>query len=182
MKGFRYILFILALLASVGMRGQYNPTNPAEPGTYYTLTLQATPSNGGSFNLNATTSYTEGTSVSIRAYTNTNFTFECWELDGEVYSTSSTIKYIMPAKNVKLIARYKYTPSSPSEPSEPNIPVYSNLYLEASPLAGGSFNINSGNRYEVGTKVNVRTYTNSNYVFKNWTEDGVVISTSASFS
>ena len=182
MKGFRYILFILALLASVSMRGQYNPTNPAEPGTYYTLTLQATPSNGGSFNLNATTSYTEGTSVSIRAYTNTNFTFECWELDGEVYSTSSTIKYIMPAKNVKLIARYKYTPSSPSEPSEPNIPVYSNLYLEASPLAGGSFNINSGNRYEVGTKVNVRTYTNSNYVFKNWTEDGVVISTSASFS
>lgn len=182
MKGFRYILFILALLVSVGMRGQYNPTNPAEPGTYYTLTLQATPSNGGSFNLNATTSYTEGTSVSIRAYTNTNFTFECWELDGEVYSTSSTIKYIMPAKNVKLIARYKYTPSSPSEPSEPNIPVYSNLYLEASPLAGGSFNINSGNRYEVGTKVNVRAYTNSNYVFKNWTEDGVVISTSASFS
>ena len=182
MKGFRYILFILALLVSVGMRGQYNPTNPAEPGTYYTLTLQATPSNGGSFNMNATTSYTEGTSVSIRAYTNTNFTFECWELDGEVYSTSSTLKYIMPAKNVILIARYKYTPSSPSEPSEPDIPVYSNLYLEASPSAAGSFNINSGNRYEVGTKVNVRAYANSNYVFNNWTENGVVISTSSSFS
>ena len=90
MKGLRYILFMLTLLVSVGVRGQYNPTNPAEPGTYYTLTLQATPSNGGSFNLSTTTSYSEGTNVSLRAYTNTNFTFTGWELDGEVISSSSS--------------------------------------------------------------------------------------------
>ena len=40
MRGYRYFLVILALLISVSMRGQYNPTNPAEPGAYYTLTLQ----------------------------------------------------------------------------------------------------------------------------------------------
>ena len=124
MKGFRYILFILALLASVGMRGQYNPTNPAEPGTYYTLTLQATPSNGGSFNLSTTTTHTEGTKVSLRAYTNTNYQFVGWELDGEVVSTSSSFTYTMPARNVKLIAHYKYNPSSPAEPTEPDIPVF----------------------------------------------------------
>ena len=181
MKGFRFILFILALFVSTIMRGQYNPADPAEPGTYYSLTLQATPSNGGSFNLNKTTSYSEGTSVSIRAYTNTNFTFVGWELDGETYSTSSTLTYIMPARNVTLIARYKYTPSNPSEPIEPDLPVYSKLYLSASPSAGGSFNISSGNKYEVGTSVYVRAYSNSNFVFKNWTENGEVISTSASF-
>ena len=182
MKGIRFILFMLTLLLSVSMWGQYNPTNPAEPGVYYTLTLQATPSNGGSFNLNTTTTYSEGTSVSIRAYTNTNYTFVGWEMDGEIYSTSSSITYIMPARNVKLIALYKYTPSSPAEPSEPNFPVYSTLFLEASPAAGGYFNISSGNKYEVGTSVSVRAYANSNYVFKNWTEDGEVVSTTASFN
>lgn len=182
MKGIRYIHFMLALLVSVSMWGQYNPTNPAEPGIYYTLSLQATPSNGGSFNLNTTTTYSEGTRVSIRAYTNTNYTFVGWEMDGEIYSTSSSITYIMPARNVKLIALYKYTPSSPAEPSEPQIPVYSTLFLEASPAAGGYFNINSGNKHEVGTTVSVRAYSNSNYVFKNWTEDGVVVSTTASFN
>ena len=182
MKGFRYILFILALNVSVSMWGQYNPTNPAEPGTYYTLTLQATPSNGGSFNLSTTTSYTEGTNISIRAYTNTNFQFSGWELDGEVISTSTTLTYTMPARNVKLIAHYKYNPSSPAEPTEPDIPVYSKIYLSASPSAAGSFNISSGNKYEVGSSVYVRAYTNSNYTFKNWTENGEIISTSASFN
>lgn len=60
MRGYRYILLMLALLLSVSMRGQYNPANPAEPGAYYTLALQATPSNGGSFNVGATTAYSEG--------------------------------------------------------------------------------------------------------------------------
>lgn len=182
MKGFRYILFMLTLFASVSMRGQYNPTNPAEPGVYYTLTLQATPSNGGSFNLSTTTTHTEGTNVSLRAYTNTNYQFSGWELDGEVISTSSSFTYIMPARNVKLIAHYKYNPSSPAEPTEPDLPVYSKLYLSASPSTAGSFNISSGNKYEVGTSVNVRAYTNSNYTFKNWTENGEVISTSESFN
>lgn len=182
MKGFKYILFILALFVSVGMRGQYNPTNPAEPGSYYTLTLLATPSNGGSFNLSTTTTYTEGTNVTLRAYTNTSYQFSGWELDGEVISTSTSFTYTMPARNVKLIAHYKYNPSNPSEPTEPDLPVYSKLYLSASPSVGGYFNISSGNRYEVGTSVNVRAYTNSNYTFKNWTENGEVISTSSSFN
>lgn len=44
MRGCKYILFMLALLISVSVRGQYNPTNPAEPGASYTLVLQTTPS------------------------------------------------------------------------------------------------------------------------------------------
>lgn len=182
MRSYRYILFILALLVNVSMRGQYNPTNPAEPGVYYTLTLQATPSGAGSFNVSTTTSYTEGTNVSLRAYTNSNFTFSAWELDGEVVSTSSSFTYTMPAKNVKLVAHYKYSPSNPSEPTEPDLPVYSTLGLSTSPSGAGSFNISSGNRYEVGASVNLRAYANSNFIFKNWTENGEVVSTSSSFN
>ena len=46
MRGFKYILSTLALMASASVWGQYNPTNPAEPGapvTQYTLTLQTDP-------------------------------------------------------------------------------------------------------------------------------------------
>ena len=181
MRAYKHILFILALLMSVSMQGQYNPSNPAEPGVYYTLTLQATPSSGGSFNINTTTSYSEGTNINLRAYTNSNFQFTAWEQDGEVISTSSSFTYTMPAKNVKLVAHYNYNPGSPGEPAEPDLPVYSTLYLSALPSAGGYFNINSGNRYEVGTAVSLRAYNNSNFAFKNWTENGEVISTSSSF-
>lgn len=181
MRNHRYILFILALIVSVSMRGQYNPTNPAEPGVYYTLTLQATPESGGSFNIGSVTTYSEGTIINLRAYTNSNFSFAAWELDGDVYSTSSSISYVMPGRNVTLIAHYNYAPNNPSEPSEPSVPEYSTLSLKESPSGSGYFNINSGNRYEVGTAVSLRAYNNSNFVFRDWTENGVVVSTSSSF-
>ena len=181
MRGYRYFLFLLALLISVSMRGQYNPTNPAEPGAYYTLALQATPSGSGSFNISTTTNYSEGTNVTLRAYANSNFKFVAWEYEGEVVSTTPSFTYTMPAKNVKLIAHFKYDPSSPAEPTEPDIPVYSTLTLTTSPSNSGYFNISSGNKYEVGSSVDLRAYNNSNFTFNNWTENGEVISTNSSF-
>ena len=181
MREHKYILFMLALLVSVSMRGQYNPTNPGEPGVYYTLTLQADPAGGGSFNIGTTTSYSEGTTIALRAYNSSNFVFVSWEQDGEVISTASSFSYKMPAQNVTLVAHYKYNPSNPAEPSEPNIPVYSTLYIEGSPADGGYFNISSGNKYEVGSSVHLRAYAYSNFSFQNWTENGEVISTSSSF-
>lgn len=178
----RYILFILALLMSVGMRGQYNPTNPAEPGVYYTLTLQATPSGGGSFNKGTVTSYAAGTRVGLQAYTNSNFTFTGWEQDGEILSTEASFTYTMPARNVSLIAHYSYVPDNPSEPSEPNLPVYSQLYLTASPAAGGYFNVSSGSRFQVGSVVALKATANSNFTFRKWTIGDSVVSTSRSYN
>ena len=184
----QYILLMLTFLVSVSMRGQYNPTNPAEPSAFYTLTLQADPVGGGSFNISTTTTRTEGEKVSLRATPNTYYEFVSWELDGEVLSTASSYTYTMPAQNVTLIAHYRYNPSydpsNPSEPSEPNLPVYSTLYLECSPAEGGSINIASGTRYVVGASVSLRATANSAayYKFLNWTENGDVISTSSSFN
>lgn len=184
----KYILLALALIVSAGARGQYNPTNPAEPGapvTTYVLTLQADPSGGGSFNVNTTTSYVAGATVNLRAYNVSNFSFVAWEEDGSVISTAASFTYTMPAHDAKLIARYTYTPSNPTEPAEPVMPVkpvYSNLYLTALPTAGGSFNIGSGNSYEVGTTVNVRASAATNFTFEGWTQDGELISTSTSFN
>lgn len=182
MRGLKYFLFMLTVFVTASMKGQYNPANPIEPGVVtYTLNLEAYPKDAGSFNLNATTFYEEGININVRAYANTGFRFVAWELNGEVISTSSSFNYTMPNRNVKLIAHYKYEPSNPSEPEEPYIPEYSVLSLVSSPQAGGYFNISSGNRYEVGTPVQLRAYANSNYIFRSWTENGEVISTSSSF-
>ena len=187
MRGFKYILFALALIASANVWGQYNPANPAEPGApvrQHTLTLQADPPGGGSFNLNATTTQNAGATISLRAYTASNFTFVSWEEDGTVISTTANFNYTMPDRDATLIAHYIYTPSSPVEPSEPDIPakpVFSNLYLTANPSAGGSFNIASGNSYQVGNSVRVQANPASNFTFTNWTLNGEVISTSRTF-
>lgn len=187
MRGFKYILFTLALIASANVWGQYNPSNPAEPGApvdQHTLTLQADPPGGGSFNINATTIQGEGTTIGLRAYIASNFTFVSWEEDGTIISTAANFNYTMPNHDVTLIAHYNYTPSNPTEPSEPDIPAkptYSNLYLTANPSGGGSFNIASGNSYQVGNSVRVQANPASNFTFVNWTLDGEVISTSRTF-
>lgn len=181
MRDLKYLLFMLAVLLTAGVKGQYNPTNPAEPGIDYTLTLEAVPKEGGSFNINATTSYSGGSNVNIRAYTSKGYRFIAWEQDGNVIATSSSITYNIPFKNVKLTARYEYDPSNPTEPDEPYIPTYSVLNIKASPSEGGYFNISSGNRYEVGSTVQLKANTYSFYTFRNWTQNGEVISTSSSF-
>lgn len=179
MKRLRFMLLMLALLLSVGMRGQYNPTNPAEPGGF-TLALRSVPADVGSFNMSTATTHYAGETVDVRAYNNGNYKFVRWEdTKGNELSASSHFSYTMAARNTVLVARYEYDPSNPSEPSEPQ--AYSRVYVESNPAEGGSFNITSGNKYAVGSSVDIRAYNNSNFIFKNWTEDGEVISTSSSF-
>ncbi len=178
----KYLLVVLALLGSVNIHAQYNPTNPAEPGVYYTLTLKCSPDNSGSFNVSNVTTCAQGSNINLRAYTNTSFKFVRWEESGETISTNPSFTYTMGNHNTILIAHYEYDPGNPSEPTQPDLPKYSNLYLSASPSDGGSFSISSGNKYEVGSSVPIRAYANSNFSFKNWTENGEIISTSSSFN
>ena len=189
MRGFKYILILLALCISVGVWGQYNPSNPAEPGApvkQYTLTLVADPSGGGSFNLNATSSQTEGTTFWVQANTASNFKFVNWtDENGDEISDVYRFQYTMPSRDAKLTAHFTYTPAAPGEPSEaivPPKPVYAPLFLTAQPAAGGSFNIASGNNYEVGSTVSVKANAASNFKFVNWTKDGVEVSTANPFS
>lgn len=179
----KYIALLLMLLVSIGVRGQYNPDSPAEPGRYYTLTLQMTPNGAGSFNITSGTAYLEGKSVSLRAYNNQDFKFIHWEKDGEVISTSARFSYTMPAEHVTLVAHYEYAPGNPTEPSKPVLPTYSKIHLSATPSDGGYFNVTSGNSYQVGKSTNLRAYSNYDFKFDKWTDaNGKVVSTSSSFN
>lgn len=183
MSKLKYVAFLLMFFICIGVRGQYNPENPAEPGRYYPLLLKASPSHAGSVNITSGTKYLEGKAVSLQAYTNSGFKFVHWEENGVVISRSAYFTYTMPARQATLVAHYEYAPSNPGEPSKPVLPEYSKIYLDATPTAGGYFNISSGNSYQVGNLVYLRAYNNSDFVFQKWTDaNGEVVSTSSGFN
>ena len=175
---------MLALLVSVGMRGQYNPPNPPEPAYYHTLTLIADPAGGGSLTVSASSTVAgmiaEGASVTVTARNNSNFRFVCWEKDGETVSTSASYTFVMSSKDITLMAHFDYNPNNPAEPSEPRL--RHKLFLESNPSSGGYFNVTSGSEYDEGASVFLRAYPNQWYVFQNWTMGDSVISTNSSFT
>ncbi len=170
------------LLWGITAYGQYNPSNPAEPGVYYTLTLKCSPENAGSFNISTVTTQSQGAGVNLRANANTGFKFIGWEEKGNQISRDASYNFTMRGYNTTLVAKFEYDPNSPSEPSQPNLPEYATINIGVSPANSGTHNISNGNKYEIGSSVKLSTYNNSNFAFVNWTQDGEVISTSTSFN
>ncbi len=170
------------LFVGITVYGQYNPSNPPEPGVYYTLTLKCTPENAGTFNIGTVTSQAQGEGVNLRAYANTGFKFIGWEERGNQISTDASFNFTMRANNTTLVAKFEYDPNSPTEPSQPNLPKYAVINIGVSPENSGSLNISNGNKYEVGSSVKLSTYNKSNFTFVNWTQNGEIISTATSFN
>ncbi len=185
MRLLRYLLALVAvLLWTVSASAQYNPTNPPEPGVpgdptvEYTLTTKVVPA-GASTNYKASGKYLPGTSVGMYAYTASNYNFQHWEdEDGNIVSEISSFNYTMPARDITLIARFVYNPSNPSEPSEPVFKDESKLTFKVSPADGGYFGSTYSGTYTVGTTHSFTAYSNSNFSFVNWTQDGLEIGTS----
>lgn len=172
------------LIMGITAYGQYNPTNPAEPGAYYRLTLKCVPEEAGSFNIKTETTQAEGVDINLTAYSRQGYRFLYWECDGRQISTSASFNYVMGGGNTTLYAVYEkyYNPENPGEPSEPSLPQYTTLDILISPSEAGSVNVSSGNRYEVGSSVRLQAYANTYYHFLNWTQDGEIISTATSFN
>ena len=184
MRILRYAALLLVFLAGADVWGQYNPTNPTEPGAApWKLTLRSVPADAGSFNRNTETYWAEGTKVSLTANNNGGYIFQQWETAaGETVSEKASFSIVMAASDTVLVARYVYRPSNPSEPDAPAVVRYGTLCTVASPQDGGSTNHSDIVKYEVGSKVTLRANNNSNFVFVNWTEDGQEISTSSTLS
>lgn len=172
------LLTHLCSWAQIG--GDYNPTNPSDPGNptqEYTLSLKATPSNGGSFNTTST-NIAGGKTYTLRAYPSTDFAFVAWLCKGDTLSKSSSYTYTMPYHDVEIIGVFTY---SPSNPSDPNVVAQKyTLTLKATPLDGGSFNTTS-TKVSVGERYNLRAYPNTDFAFVAWLCEGDTLSKSASY-
>ena len=160
------LLVALIFFYSISAYGQYNPTNPGEPGVYYTLKLKCEPEIAGSFNIASQTIQSQGFGINLSAYTNTGYVFLHWEENGKKVSSTPSFNYTMPGYNTTLVAKYEYNPSSPEEPQQPHLPKYRQLKFNISPSEGGSLNISPNNKYEVGASVKLQAYNNNNFYFR----------------
>lgn len=106
----------------------YNPASPSEPSEpilQHDIVVEAT--EGGTA---SAYSYRllEGSSTTLRAYTNTGYKFVRWLKDGEPYTELSTFTYTMEKADVTFRAEFVFDPGNPSEPSMPTDKLYA-FYL-----------------------------------------------------
>lgn len=131
----------------------------------YTVTTASSPSNGGTTTGGG--SYANGTSVTINATANVGYTFANWSENGTIVSTNASYSFIISA-NRNLVANFIQ-----------NVVNYS-VSINASPSQGGT--MSGMGSYNSGTTVTINAIPNAGYTFSNWTENGTIVSSNASYS
>lgn len=129
----------------------------------YTIVTNSSPANGGTTSGGGT--YASGSSVTVSASANNSFTFSNWTESGNVVSTSANYTFTATS-NRTLTANFAAKQYS--------------ILLSVSPPGSGTV-IGSGT-YTSGANVTVTASANSGYTFSNWTQNGSVVSTSASYT
>ena len=125
------------------------------------ITVQASPTAGGTASGGGT--YPVGGNVEIVATANSGWTFSGWS-DGGAQTHTITV----------LAGRATYTAIF-----TPNSTDYT-IAVTASPTAGGK--VSGGGTFPAGSLQSVTATAKSGYVFLNWTENGVVVNSSASYT
>ncbi|MBR0122217.1 MAG: T9SS type A sorting domain-containing protein, partial [Bacteroidales bacterium] len=133
---------------------------------YYTVTLTANPAEGGEVIGEGT--FEEGTEVTVTAIANDGYYFTYWTEGNAVVSEDAYYTFTL-TEDRDLVANF-----------EEEIVNYFTVTLTANPAEGGEV-IGEGT-YEEGTLVTVTAIANDGYVFVNWTEGDVEVSTDASYT
>ncbi|WP_278744226.1 InlB B-repeat-containing protein [Muribaculum intestinale] len=101
----------------------YAPSSPSEPTVpllSHRLYLECMPAGSATFNRNSGDKVAENESVSLYAYASSGYVFRDWtDESGQVVSTERSLRYTMPARDVRLRANMVYSPDNPSEPDAP---------------------------------------------------------------
>lgn len=138
----------------------------AIPTGNFAVVLSSTPAAGGS--TTGSGAYTSGSTVTVTAAPNAGYTFKNWTESGNIVSVSSSYQFTLTG-NRTLVANYNVIPASQLA-----------LVLSSSPAIGGS--TSGSGSYSSGTSVTAAATANSGYAFINWTENGNIVSTSASYT
>jgi len=137
------------------------------PPTNYTITVSANPTNGG--NVSGGGTYQQGQSCTVVASPNANYTFNNWTENGNVVSTNASYTFTVNA-NRNLVANFTYVAP----------PTNYTITVSANPSNGGT--VTGGGTYQEGQACTVSATTNVGYNFINWTENGVEVSATATFT
>ena len=131
----------------------------------YTITVSANPTQGGS--VTGGGSYQQGATCTVTASANNGFTFANWMENGNVVSTQASYTFTVTS-NRNLVANFQAQQQNYT------------ITLSANPTNGGT--VRGGGTYQEGQSCTVSASANNGYVFANWTENGNVVSTSASYT
>ena len=129
----------------------------------YTISVSANPSEGGTVSGGGTYNY--GSSCTLTATPATGYSFVRWTKNGSQVSTNPSYSFTVTgnASYVAVFSQNSYTISA-----------------SANPTAGGS--VSGAGNYNYGATCNLTATANTGYTFTNWTKNGTVVSTSASYS
>jgi len=129
----------------------------------YTVATSSSPASGGTTAGGGT--FAAGRSVTVTATANGGYSFANWTENGAVVSSSASYTFTLSGKR-NLVANFAvvdYTVGTSSSP------------------ASGGGTAGSGT-FAAGTSVTVTATGNGSYAFANWTENGAVVSSSASYT
>ena len=131
----------------------------------YTIDVSANPTNGGTVTGGGT--YQQGQSCMVTATANNGFTFTNWTENGNVVSTNRNYTFNVTGDRT-LVANFTALPQN------------YNISVSADPTIGGR--VSGGGNYQEGQQCTVTATANNGYNFTNWTENGNVVSSNASYS
>ena len=132
----------------------------------YTITVSANPSNSGTTSGGGT--YTHGQSCTVIATSVDGYTFMNWTENGSVVSTDANYSFIVTS-NRSLVANF-----------EEQQPDTYNINVSPNPNIGGT--VTGGGNYDAGQQCTVTATANTGYTFVNWTENGEMVTTNASYT
>ena len=132
----------------------------------YTVNVSANPTIGGTVTGGGT--YNQGQNCTVTATANNGYSFVNWTEGGNIVSTQASYTFVVNG-NRNLVANF-----------EADAQTY-NIRVSANPLLAGT--TTGGGTYQEGESCTVTATPNSsNYTFVNWTENGNVVSTNASYT
>ena len=152
-KAIAAIILTVALICAAGC--QKDPK-------IYNVNVSASPVVGGI--VTGGGNYEEGQSCTVTATANSEYSFEKWTENGNVVSTNANYTFSVTG-NRSLEAHFiqSYTISVAAEPANGGI-------------------VMGGGNYHYGDECTVKAIANEGYLFNNWTEDGEIVSTDATYA
>ena len=129
----------------------------------YSITATADPTAGGT--VSGANTYNHGASCTLTATANPGYTFVNWTKNGTQVSTNASYTFTVTeaGEYVAHFQQQTYT-----------------ITATANPSIGGT--VSGANTYNYGQSCTVTATANTGYTFANWTENGTVVSTNASYT
>ena len=137
--------------------------NAGAPNCDY-MTLSASPPQGGTYTGEGC--WTPGQTVTVTASPSTGYSFVNWTENGNPVSTAASYSFVANHDRT-LVANFATNAGNRV------------ITTSSSPSTGGT--TSGGGSYANGATATVTATANTGFVFNNWTENGAVVSTSASY-